>query len=84
MSPHTADDPRVRRSSRRRSHLPAWIAAPATTLLAALALGGPADAAITTPTAVTSGASLTSFGDTSQGLIMRDGGICDPIRHIGC
>ena len=21
---------------------------------------------------------------TSQGLIMRDGGICDPIRHMGC
>ena len=21
---------------------------------------------------------------TSQGIIMRDGGICDPIRHMGC
>ena len=21
---------------------------------------------------------------TATGLIMRDGGICDPIRHIGC
>lgn len=20
----------------------------------------------------------------TQGIIMRDGGICDPIRHIGC
>ena len=20
----------------------------------------------------------------SQGIIMRDGGICDPIRHMGC
>ena len=23
-------------------------------------------------------------GATSQGIIMRDGGICDPIRHMGC
>ena len=21
---------------------------------------------------------------TAQGIIMRDGGICDPIRHMGC
>lgn len=21
---------------------------------------------------------------TTQGIIMRDGGICDPIRHMGC
>jgi hypothetical protein len=21
---------------------------------------------------------------TPQGIIMRDGGICDPIRHMGC
>ena len=21
---------------------------------------------------------------TQQGIIMRDGGICDPIRHMGC
>ena len=21
---------------------------------------------------------------TSQGIIMRDGGVCDPIRHMGC
>jgi hypothetical protein len=20
----------------------------------------------------------------SQGIIMRDGGVCDPIRHMGC
>jgi hypothetical protein len=23
-------------------------------------------------------------GPTTQGIIMRDGGICDPIRHMGC
>ena len=22
--------------------------------------------------------------DVSSGIIMRDGGICDPIRHMGC
>jgi hypothetical protein len=27
---------------------------------------------------------LPSAGATSQGIIMRDGGICDPIRHMGC
>jgi hypothetical protein len=21
---------------------------------------------------------------TTQGIIMRDGGVCDPIRHMGC
>ena len=26
----------------------------------------------------------TTAGATSQGIIMRDGGICDPIRHMGC
>jgi hypothetical protein len=23
-------------------------------------------------------------GATTQGIIMRDGGVCDPIRHMGC
>ena len=27
---------------------------------------------------------LPTAGATSQGIIMRDGGICDPIRHMGC
>jgi hypothetical protein len=26
----------------------------------------------------------TVSGPTTQGIIMRDGGICDPIRHMGC
>ena len=26
----------------------------------------------------------SAAGATSQGIIMRDGGICDPIRHMGC
>ena len=27
---------------------------------------------------------LPNAAPTAQGLIMRDGGICDPIRHMGC
>ena len=27
---------------------------------------------------------LPSGAATTQGIIMRDGGICDPIRHMGC
>ena len=46
---------------------------------AALALPGPASAAIT-PSQPVAGAPVTS----SQGIIMRDGGVCDPIRHMGC
>jgi hypothetical protein len=30
------------------------------------------------------GAAAASQGATTQGIIMRDGGICDPIRHMGC
>ena len=26
----------------------------------------------------------TTVPATTQGIIMRDGGICDPIRHMGC
>ena len=26
----------------------------------------------------------TAAGATSQGIIMSDGRICDPIRHMGC
>jgi hypothetical protein len=31
-----------------------------------------------------SGAPVTTTVATTQGIIMRDGGICDPIRHMGC
>ena len=27
---------------------------------------------------------LPTVAATAQGIIMRDGGICDPIRHMGC
>jgi hypothetical protein len=28
--------------------------------------------------------SLRATRPTTQGIIMRDGGVCDPIRHMGC
>jgi hypothetical protein len=40
---------------------------------------GPAGVSPSQPTAAPSVA-----GATSQGIIMRDGGVCDPIRHMGC
>jgi hypothetical protein len=30
------------------------------------------------------GLSSGAAGATAQGIIMRDGGVCDPIRHMGC
>ena len=57
------------------------LAAPGVALVAALAFTGPASAA----SAPSSAASLSPAQvTTSQGIIMRDGGICDPIRHMGC
>jgi len=32
----------------------------------------------------TAGAPQSRTAATSQGIIMRDGGVCDPIRHMGC
>jgi hypothetical protein len=29
-------------------------------------------------------AGAAQSGATVQGIIMRDGGVCDPIRHMGC
>ena len=28
--------------------------------------------------------SAPAAGSVAQGIIMRDGGVCDPIRHMGC
>ena len=37
------------------------------------------------PAAALSGSSGAANGNvTVSGIIMRDGGICDPIRHMGC
>jgi hypothetical protein len=50
------------------------------------ALGGAASAsAMTVPTSVEHTTTvLPASGATTQGIIMRDGGVCDPIRHMGC
>ncbi|HET8951673.1 MAG TPA: hypothetical protein VFN44_14230 [Solirubrobacteraceae bacterium] len=60
------------------------LAVPCAAVVAALALSGPASAATAAPApssaAPISAAPLT----TTQGIIMRDGGVCDPIRHMGC
>ena len=49
--------------------------------VAAVALAGPASAATPRPQA-TPGPVVTA--PAQQGIIMRDGGVCDPIRHMGC
>ncbi len=54
-------------------------------LIAAAALS-PAAAVAAIPAAsspITSGP-IVAPAPTTQGIIMRDGGICDPIRHMGC
>ena len=62
-------------AARRRPGAAFWLTAPAA-VIAALALPGPVLAASAAPN--------PAAGPTAQGIIMRDGGICDPIRHMGC
>jgi hypothetical protein len=52
---------------------------------AVVAFAGPAAAATFVPQP-TAGPIVTTAPApaTAQGIIMRDGGICDPIRHMGC
>lgn len=54
-------------------------------VLAAAVIGTPAFAS-TLPSA--GGSQLAPAqaapAPTTQGIIMRDGGVCDPIRHMGC
>ena len=65
--------------SRRR-----WaVLAPGAAMIAALALSGPA-AAATASSAPSIQDSAPAAGSVAQGIIMRDGGVCDPIRHMGC
>jgi hypothetical protein len=44
----------------------------------------PAGAAGLTVTNPGQPSALPTNTTTSQGIIMRDGGVCDPIRHMGC
>jgi hypothetical protein len=53
--------------------------------IAVTALAGAAPA-MATPIAAPAGPSPTfnPAGPAAPGIIMRDGGVCDPIRHMGC
>jgi hypothetical protein len=55
-----------------------------TAVVAAALFGAPSLAA--TPATGTSvpAAAQAAPAPTPQGIIMRDGGVCDPIRHMGC
>ena len=62
-----------------------WSVVPAAALVcAAFALSAPADAATPAPVGASTYVPAESLGGTAQGIIMRDGGVCDPIRHMGC
>jgi hypothetical protein len=55
-------------------------------LIVTAAAGAVAASAPAVQAATIAGSSLHPAGANvqAQGIIMRDGGICDPIRHIGC
>ena len=61
------------------------LALPAAFIVTAIAGAAPAMA---TPLPTTAGPSVPTTvqpgGAPQQGIIMRDGGVCDPIRHMGC
>jgi len=54
-----------------------------TAVVATALFGAPSFAAVPATTTV---APMPGHGApaTTQGIIMRDGGVCDPIRHMGC
>ena len=61
---------------------------PTAVIVAAIA-GSTSAAATPLPTNAIATADQTTIvrtapGAAGQGIIMRDGGICDPIRHMGC
>jgi hypothetical protein len=53
-----------------------------TAVVAAALFGAPSFAAVPAPTTVAPAPAPAPA--TSQGIIMKDGNICDPIRHMGC
>ena len=53
-------------------------------LIAVAALSPTAAIAATPSLSPISTVPTTAPINTSQGIIMRDGGVCDPIRHMGC
>ena len=67
------------RSLRRRAAL----AVPMAAVTAALMVPSLAGAATPAPSAVPVPTTTSVPAGTTQ-IIMRDGGVCDPIRHMGC
>jgi hypothetical protein len=57
------------------------LAVPAAAVVAGL-IGSPLAAA--SPAVNPQPAPTVAPAPTTQGIIMRDGGVCDPIRHMGC
>jgi hypothetical protein len=53
-------------------------------LVAAAALSPTAAIAATPSIGSASSAPISAPAGAAQGIIMRDGGVCDPIRHMGC
>ena len=68
------------RSLRRRAAL----AVPMAAVTAALMVPSLAGAATPAPSPIPVPTTTSVPAGTTQGIIMRDGGICDPIRHMGC
>jgi hypothetical protein len=44
----------------------------------------PAGATPISPAQPNQGPPTTTTTAPQQGIVMRDGGVCDPIRHMGC
>jgi hypothetical protein len=59
-------------------------ALPAAIVAAGLAGAATAAAAPISSTPIDATTTVRPAGATPQGIIMRDGGVCDPIRHMGC
>jgi hypothetical protein len=54
-------------------------------ILAAAFFGGSANAAVPATTGAPSPTVAPApISAGTQGIFMRDGGVCDPIRHMGC
>jgi hypothetical protein len=56
----------------------------AATALAAISFAGSASAAVAPGGNAPPPYVPTASSPTTQGIIMKDGNICDPIRHMGC
>jgi hypothetical protein len=61
----------------------ALLAVPTAAVVAAL-MGSSLATATPMPTSPAGAPAPTGSAPATQGIIMRDGGVCDPIRHMGC